>query len=176
MTNNAKLVFKFLKLSGPSEELFKWREAMLDSNTPIDTPYFLFNKVVQEPKDIGGKWYEWRMQNWGCKWDIAEEDERGVEPTLNEDDQIEYSFDTPWNPPFELLDHITSMFPEIRVELAYYEPGAVFAGLKVWSGSEKKWVLEKEYSTEREVNKFVFSYFSFNLYDEDDLVDFIDEE
>ena len=52
---------------------------------------------------VDDRWYNWRLQNWGTKWDCYEVD--------IDDSELEYgfevTFDTAWSPPEELsLIHI----------------------------------------------------------------------
>jgi len=69
-------------------------------------------------------WYDWRLSNWGTKWDACE-------PYINNND-INYfsvSFDTAWGPPVDWIDHIMQDFPGLCFELNYEEPGMCFGGL-----------------------------------------------
>ena len=72
----------------------------------------------------GDGWYQWRLDNWGCKWDIAS-------PFFNLDDEdliISMSFDTPWAPPVDAITAISQMYPSADFRLMYYEMGMGFAG------------------------------------------------
>jgi len=108
------------------------------------------------PPGESGSWYEWRLSNWGCKWDAsfggpfialggAEMDvEASVEalggtitPTC-----LIYKFDTPWGPPTEFLHTIAPRFPSLSFELKYGEPGNDFAGRIVYEKGE--FVLEED--------------------------------
>lgn len=65
-------------------------------------------------------WYDWRLANWGTKWDIEAEIEEG-------DGYITLHFDSAWSPPLEAYDTLRDMGFYIK---AYYcEPGVSFAGI-----------------------------------------------
>ena len=69
-------------------------------------------------------WYNWSIENWGCKWnngdDIAIEDE--------EEGYIRYSFETPWGPPEGIYHKLVAEFPEVDISWFYDEPGMQFSG------------------------------------------------
>tara|TARA_R110000824_G_scaffold399220_1_gene604328 strand:+ start:132 stop:854 length:723 start_codon:yes stop_codon:yes gene_type:complete len=68
-------------------------------------------------------WYDWRLSNWGTKWDAAES-------YINNND-INYfsvSFETAWGPPIAWIDNIQQDFPDLCFELEYEEEGMCFGG------------------------------------------------
>jgi len=69
-------------------------------------------------------WYNWSIENWGCKWnngnDIAIEDE--------EEGYIRYSFETPWGPPQGIYHALKEQYPEVQITWFYDEPGMQFSG------------------------------------------------
>ena len=69
-------------------------------------------------------WWDWRVQNWGTKWDVGYTDIH-----IDEDTELQFSFETAWAPPSEWLKHIFSDFPLLRFELDYEEPGMMFGGV-----------------------------------------------
>ena len=67
-------------------------------------------------QDLRG--YEWRIANWGCKWDIHASD---VELTCDETGLLECIFDTPWGPPEGIKRVIEDHGCEVKWH--YDEPG-----------------------------------------------------
>ena len=70
------------------------------------------------------RWYNWRVQNWGTKWDCYD---------LSTDDcdlpnGFEASFNTAWSPPEEVCNAIREQFEDISVSWFYDEPGMEVAG------------------------------------------------
>jgi hypothetical protein len=68
-------------------------------------------------------WYEWAIDNWGCKWDISEVPEEMFELS-NDGKTVAFSFDTAWSPPTEWYDNISGF----DINAYYYEPGVGFCG------------------------------------------------
>lgn len=78
------------------------------------------------PTENTGKedgWYEWRLANWGTKWDLSD-----VELERLSDDEISVRFSTAWSPPLEAFVKISKDYPEIEFSVFYSEPGADFCG------------------------------------------------
>ena len=69
-----------------------------------------------EKQDL--RWYDWRLENWGCKWDIDASD---VELTCDETGLLECVFDTPWGPPEGIKRVIENHGCEVQWH--YEEPG-----------------------------------------------------
>ena len=71
------------------------------------------------------RWYYWRLNNWGCKWDLKASD---VVVKLNKDKTIlQMWFETPWGPPDKIKEHIDSM-DDFEIEWHWDEPGMEDAG------------------------------------------------
>lgn len=84
-----------------------------------------------EPAIREDSWWDWRVQNWGSKWDV---DLDCVEFVDNDDGSatIVGSFDSAWSPPIEAVAHFFQQSEHLGVDLhcdlMYYEPGMAFAG------------------------------------------------
>jgi len=72
----------------------------------------------------GEGWYEWRIENWGIKWDICDPYSFAV---FNDGLSGEAGFMTPWGPPIQILQKLEAMGYE--VECAYLEGGMGFCGV-----------------------------------------------
>ena len=87
--------------------------------------------LKNEPTIREDSWWDWRVQNWGSKWDV---DLDGVEFVDNGDGSasIVGSFDSAWSPPTEAVAHFFQQSEDLGVDLhmdlMYYEPGMAFAG------------------------------------------------
>ena len=81
------------------------------------------------PKDgfnSGG--YEWSIANWGTKWGMY--DQELVDESEFEDEKtLTYGFRSAWSPPTPLIKAMGEKFPELEIELRYFEGGAGFNGL-----------------------------------------------
>lgn len=92
---------------------------------------------TQAPSNDGSlSWYGWRIANWGCKWDVPID---GLECSTSADGQkamINGFFDSPWDSPTEAFEWFAEEYPEVSIELGYYEGGMAFAGVLSASDGE----------------------------------------
>jgi len=101
-------------IEGSSEDLY---QSILDFITPLEEQ--VSNKLLQEEQG----WYDFNINNFGCKWDTgdASVDHYG--------DQIMMFFQSPWGPPNIIFERLGEAHPEIRVKHFYFEEGMEFAGV-----------------------------------------------
>jgi len=71
-------------------------------------------------------WYDWRLANYGCKWDCEAE---SCSVNFLEDGSLSIWFDSPWSPPIEFLKIVQVRYPELDFKLLYMEGGCFFAGM-----------------------------------------------
>jgi len=76
-----------------------------------------------EPVSIKDSWWDWRIQNWGTKWDVK------AEIVAHTNGEIVYSFDSAWSPPVDWLEKVAQDYPELEFELEYEETGMGFEGV-----------------------------------------------
>jgi hypothetical protein len=66
--------------------------------------------------------YEWCVANWGTKWNACE-------PSLEEyKNELNYTFETAWSPPCQVIYALSRRFPLLNLELYYEEGGMGFKG------------------------------------------------
>ena len=73
-------------------------------------------------------WYDWRVKNWGTKWDVSdishleyyEEDNKAY---------IKGWYDTAWSPPLQCFDTFQKKHNDIYIKNLYFEGGCDFAGI-----------------------------------------------
>ena len=74
---------------------------------------------------VDDRWYDWRLQNWGTKWDCYEVD-------INEESEHGFTvtFDTAWSPPEEIRYAIRDRYEndDLCMSWFYDEPGMEVAG------------------------------------------------
>ena len=76
------------------------------------------------PVTIGGNdWYNWRVANWGTKWDVGGEDAY----YSNNPEGLVLSFDTAWSPPVEFYSFLKDEHG-FDIRASYFEPGMEFCG------------------------------------------------
>lgn len=59
-------------------------------------------------------WYQFRLDKWGCKWDVSPEE---CEITEDTDRNICVSFTSPWDCPCEWYKALCEAFPDVSIEL-----------------------------------------------------------
>ena len=70
------------------------------------------------------RWYNWRVQNWGTKWDC-------YDLTIESDDEheVQFMFNTAWSPPEEICRALKDKYEaDASIQWFYDEPGMEFAG------------------------------------------------
>lgn len=101
----------------------------------------LLQAIMPMPAELEGttspgdspNWYNWRVENWGTKWDV---DLEGLEYVDNGDGTASISgwFESAWAPPIGAYEQLADDFDSCVVECSYYEPGMDFAGF--WSSED----------------------------------------
>ena len=66
-------------------------------------------------------WYEWSINNWGCKWNCDANDWQRID-----ENTISFWFDSPWGPPLALYEFMVD--EEFDVHASYHEEGMAFVG------------------------------------------------
>jgi hypothetical protein len=120
------------------EQLRAFKELVTSKECAFD-----FNKIVPMPKALEettkgsghvpseelikkygyDNWYDWRIDNWGTKWELAEDVQ-----VSDDGEYIKYDFETAWAPPEGIYHAIKEKFPDLEVTWFYDEPGMQFAG------------------------------------------------
>ena len=77
-------------------------------------------------------WWNWRVLNWGTKWDLC--DLEGQEWEIQGDGyptnpfRYEFHFSTAWSPPEAAFIRISKDYPELTFRIRYAEGGCDFSG------------------------------------------------
>lgn len=126
-----------ITLTGPKEKITaiynkaKEDNALLQQLKPM--PEALEGTTSPAPKEgkvqplVDGfdNWYDWRVQNWGSKWDV---DVDNLE--LSDDGTtITGWFDSAWAPPIHAYEYFLTDNEDCSIKSYYYEGGMDFAGL-----------------------------------------------
>lgn len=95
-----------------------------------------FHKIRPVPLAVQLRGYDnaghsWCIKHWGTKWALTAED-----VCLSEDDdRLEYHFDTAWSPPTGIVEQLIVDWPTLDLLLLYIEEGSDFVGA-AWRGPE----------------------------------------
>ena len=99
---------------------------------PTPTELLNFSSPIKDDKlaevfmeKYGAKdWYDWRVKNWGTKWDVAiSNDEKYPDTHLTEESTtgLSYNFNTAWSPPIEAITKLSEQYPDVTFNLSYEE-------------------------------------------------------
>jgi hypothetical protein len=105
------------------------------SKTKVKSTYPEITKKEYE-EDIDKKWWDWRVQNWGTKWNIEALDEDRI---TVKDNTVIFDCETAWSPPLEALAELENKGFEIECD--YYEGGCSFIGRYETNAEKKTWSL-----------------------------------
>ena len=121
----------YLTVDGPAEAL-----ARLDSllRTPVQVVDFeRILPIPPEHKPPSEGWYGWCIDNWGTPWNVGE---NPALSTARWEPGSRCVFTTAWVPPILLVDHLSTLFPQVQFTLLFGEAVDCVAGMNVWSGGE----------------------------------------
>lgn len=84
-----------------------------------------FEVILPTPRHLldGEGWYDWRVANWGTKWEAD-----GVHREDTSPEQVDYRFSSAWSPPVAIVEALGANFPSLSFHLSYDEPGGGFIG------------------------------------------------
>lgn len=98
-----------------------------------------FHAIVPQPQEILDSlsdmkpgmpaWYHWRLENWGCKWDVDAGDIQFDWPNCDYEescvpgDVLHVYFDTPWGPPDHWFKAFCAKYSNCAIRLKWEEPG-----------------------------------------------------
>lgn len=136
-----------IKIEGPKEKI----KAIWDK-VQADPDKGFFNHLVPMPKELDNttsptpekgsanykgpqpkidgfdNWYDWRVDQWGTKWDISIDDS-GLQYSEDGDlGIIQGWYDTAWAPALNCFDTFQRKHNDIYITNWYYEGGCDFAG------------------------------------------------
>lgn len=67
-------------------------------------------------------WYDWCINNWGTKWDID------LIKIDSSETEIVAQFQTAWSPPITAMYKLVQKYPDLEIDLKYFEGGVGFVG------------------------------------------------
>jgi hypothetical protein len=96
---------------------------------PEDIKAYIFDESTGVPEEgkewfTSNNWYDWNIRNWGTKWDVANADEDSYPETelmIDEENRLQYSFNTAWAPPTKAIGWLSKQYPSLKFNLDYEE-------------------------------------------------------
>jgi len=148
--------YQSVYLHGPTH-LIQHLHAALSKSEPefcstiAPMPFEVWANEERRSDQMMPDWYEWRVENWGTKWDVCEVE---IDDTYRSKDRdgLEYSKDkkvawfsfrcwTAWAPPVPVWDRLHAMGIEVQAD--YQDEGGMFEG-EYHHGEDKSWDPEPE--------------------------------
>ena len=116
LTENTQKEYSFSK---PRGEIGECPKLIINEDKP-----FLSGHRFPSTGELDDRWYAWRCQNWGTKWDAYSME-------IDDSDMphgFEVTFETAWSPPEEVCNAIRDQFDDLSISWFYDEPGCEIAG------------------------------------------------
>jgi len=115
-------VFNTLKVSGNRSQVGEFAVKAASNNSEFSFMGFVKPEDAELYKD---NWYNWNIENWGCKWDASDVQVQVFDQGAN----MFYEFSTPWGAPINFFEKLVALHPELSFELRYAEEQG-------WGGEE----------------------------------------
>jgi hypothetical protein len=117
----------------PSELLEQTSPAMWRGDENDEDGKKEFEKQLDELKEKYGytDWYNWRVDNWGTKWDTAESEVDEMDGK-----SLIVHYNTAWGPNDGFVKFASKVYPSLKFRLSYEEPGMGFCGILICKDGE----------------------------------------
>ena len=106
-------------------------KALQDTTAPLQKDAITEEKAKAKEnlKKYGyDNWYDWRVENWGTKWDIMEFYNINRKEIGEDESEISLGFDTAWAPALGAYEKFIDENSNCSLKAYYYEPGCDFMG------------------------------------------------
>lgn len=111
---------------------------------------FNFNNLRPCPNE--DDWYNWRITNWGTKWNGI------IHNTEIADNKLVIDFNSAWSPPEQWVRYVAeNHYPDLHFHLSFLETGAGFCGVLEGQGTEIFSDATKPIEEDEEGNKVRYS-------------------
>ena len=137
--DDPKMIQKFVKSYNEDKVCETFVPEPDYSKVPVYPLYFR-DRDLSKPVDPKHAWSDWRLQNWGIKWDFGRDDFDVIDVN-SETTEVTVSFITPGGPPIKLYEHLTEELG-FRIHAEFYEFSSDFFGVfdnVVFKNEEKKY-------------------------------------
>jgi hypothetical protein len=124
--------------------------------TKFSNPVFAFWNVIRPDEELmesyikSEAWYQWNINHWGTKWDVANVDGENSFETYAfldklDEGEIGYSLWTAWSPCIPIIEKLSIKFPTLEFKVMYVETGMEFWGISEYANGE---LIEERYEEE----------------------------
>lgn len=124
-----------------------------------EIPQVNFGSIVPEPRDLEEDedtvmpgWYNWRVSNWGTKWDVGDINElditydeiAGQSSGWTTYPRVRVQFVTAWSPPTPFTMALSEKYPDCVILLEFEEGGVGYEGELLVKGGEVEYEAERD--------------------------------
>lgn len=115
-------VFSFWNIIKPTD-IDAYEKQTDHANAPSIDNFGEYMKWTSTQND----WYNWNINNWGTKWDVAvsheeEHPDTYMEDAVNGENHVAYyNFNTAWSRPMPALIKLSEQYPDLLFTLTYEE-------------------------------------------------------
>jgi hypothetical protein len=96
---------------------------------------FSFENFLPTPPELlsGEGWYDWRIENWGTKWNLPQDElslpeiQEVVDPDTSHRYKVDIGFQTAWSPAIPVFGEIAQQF-DVYIEYKFIEEGMSYFG------------------------------------------------
>ena len=117
-----------ITLTGPKEKITAIYNKAKEDNALLQQLKPMPAELEDTTKGSNGdafNWYDWRVENWGTKWDVDVEDNLELS---DDGTTITGWFDSAWAPPIHAYEYFLTDNEDCSISSCYYEGGMDFAG------------------------------------------------
>lgn len=99
---------------------------------------FLMDNLVPMPPEYldDSRWWDFRIENWGCKWDLNQQYEETRVYYTEGDTEGGVNYLTPWAPNRQFWQTVSKRFPSLTIDLRYVEDAMWFMGQVIYRAGE----------------------------------------
>ena len=99
-----------------------------EAGPPAKTKKEKLERAMLQVEYGASNWYDWRVENWGTKWDIMEFYNITRKEIGEDESEIALGFDTAWAPALGAYERFIDKNSNCSLKAYYYEPGCDFMG------------------------------------------------
>ena len=167
----ANICCNYITIQGNPEVLDIIAQDYIGYDKEKDSVEFNFGIMSPIPYELLGDDYQWRIENWGNKWD-------GSDCYIDIcDDQIFLSIETAWSPCDKWTYKLIELCPGADVYHEYYEPGEGYIGwIQHFDNEDPEDYEEVCYSYSSEAHNYWVTVFEKEYETYDWLLDHIDDK
>jgi hypothetical protein len=119
-----------IEIQGDAEKIAEFINDIQASERGLSMDRYI--PMPQLDTETSTEWYNWRLANWGTKWDINPDELHSI----YDEDIIQYSYPTAWAPNTPFWEFMSNKFPELSIVHHYEELGMSFKGVATYKAGE----------------------------------------